>query len=132
MDLVALKSELEGIHPVTGAYNVDDALAADEMNAINLTRLRTTVSGSQVFNATDDAEYTLLTKVDRESWLSLCSIDSIDMNNGIAKSLEISIFGPSTVTRANLISLKTEDISRTAQLGFRRVRTGTVQLARAL
>ena len=30
-----IKTELDTGHPDTGAYNVDDQLAADEMNAIN-------------------------------------------------------------------------------------------------
>lgn len=34
-DLVALKAELLAGHPDTGAYNVDDALAAAEINEVN-------------------------------------------------------------------------------------------------
>lgn len=34
-DLVALKAELTAGHPDTGAYNVDDALATAEINAVN-------------------------------------------------------------------------------------------------
>lgn len=37
MDYVALKAELDAGHPVTGAYNADDALAAGELNAENRT-----------------------------------------------------------------------------------------------
>ncbi len=132
MDLVALKVELDAGHPVTGAYDVDDALAAEELNATNLTRIRTTVTGSEVFNATDDSEYTILSASEKDSWLRLCGIDDIDISNGIAKSLEDTIFGQSTATRSNLISLKTESVSRTTQLGFSRVRSGTVESARAL
>ena len=40
MDLQALKTELDAGHPVTGAYNVDDALAAGELNAVNQTKVR--------------------------------------------------------------------------------------------
>ena len=35
MDYVALKAELDAGHPTTGAYNVDDTLAAAELNAEN-------------------------------------------------------------------------------------------------
>lgn len=35
IDLNALKTELTAGHPTTGAYNVDDTLAAGELNAIN-------------------------------------------------------------------------------------------------
>ena len=36
IDYVALKAELDGAHPVTGAYNADDQLAADELNLFNI------------------------------------------------------------------------------------------------
>ena len=35
MNLEALKSELDAGHPDTGPYNADQALASDELNAIN-------------------------------------------------------------------------------------------------
>lgn len=35
MDYPALKTELTAGHPVTGAYNADDQLAADQLNALN-------------------------------------------------------------------------------------------------
>ena len=35
IDYQALKTELLAGHPDTGAYNVDDQLAADELNAVN-------------------------------------------------------------------------------------------------
>ena len=37
MDYEALKTELDAGHPVTGAYDADDALAAAELNAENVT-----------------------------------------------------------------------------------------------
>ena len=48
MDIVALAAELTAGHPVTGAYNADDALAAGELNAVNRTRSRDTVTGSEI------------------------------------------------------------------------------------
>ncbi|MGI9202661.1 MAG: hypothetical protein ACR2Q3_01555 [Woeseiaceae bacterium] len=35
LDYLALKAELLAGHPSTGAYNADDQLAADELNALN-------------------------------------------------------------------------------------------------
>ena len=35
-DYAALQAELLAGHPVTGAYSVDDATAADELNALNI------------------------------------------------------------------------------------------------
>ena len=36
LDYQGLKTELAGSHPVSGAYNVDDALAADQLNDFNI------------------------------------------------------------------------------------------------
>ena len=36
IDYQALKTELAGSHPVSGAYNADDQLAADQLNAYNI------------------------------------------------------------------------------------------------
>ncbi len=130
--LVALRAELDAGHPVTGAYNVSDEIAAQEMNAINRTRMRASVSGSEILNATDDTEYTALTAAEKDSWLILCGIDSVDTNSGVAKSLEADIFGVATITRTNLSNLRIENISRVTELSFSRVRTGTIQQARAL
>ncbi len=133
MDLVALRAELDSGHPDTGAYNVDDALAAIELNVINRTRMKPGVTGSEILNATDDAEYTALTTQEKkDSWLILCAIEFIDTNSGVAKALEADTFGGGTATRANLAALRIENISRATELGFTNVRTGTVQSARAL
>jgi len=35
IDYLVLKAELTAGHPDTGAYNIDDGLAADELNAVN-------------------------------------------------------------------------------------------------
>ena len=131
MDLVALRAELDAGHPDTGAYDANNGIAADQLNVVNRTKTRATVSGSEILNATDDAEYTALTLAEKDSWLSLCGIDSIDTSSGIAKSLEADIFGPATATRSNLVSIKSPPASRADELGLGRVGEGHVEQARA-
>jgi hypothetical protein len=38
MDIAALKAELLANHPVAGPYDADNAVAADQLNAVNRTR----------------------------------------------------------------------------------------------
>ena len=55
MDYQALKTELLAGHPVTGAYDADDALAADQLNAVNVTAQREVISASDIFETIGQA-----------------------------------------------------------------------------
>ena len=131
MDLVALAAELTAGHPVTGAYNADDALAAGELNAVNRTKVRDTVAGSEILNATDDAEFIALTDVEQTKWLDLCGVEAIDTASGVAKALEADLYGGGTTTRTNLAAVRAPAASRADELGLGFVYPGHVQNARA-
>jgi len=75
MDYVALKAELDASHPVTGAYNADNALAAAELNALNRTRNKASLTGDQLFTATDTTDFGGLTDHKRNLWVAFCSKD---------------------------------------------------------
>jgi len=60
MNISDLAEELAAGHPDTGAYNADAATAAGELNAVNRTRNRTSMTASEVYNAVDAAEYVAL------------------------------------------------------------------------
>lgn len=131
--LQLLRTELDAGHPVTGAYDADHEIAATQINAKNLTRPKPTVTGSEILNATDDAEFSGLTVARQSSWLALCAIEHINTSSGIAKALEAVFFAAGGVsTRANLIALRTESISRATELEFGNVSPGQIQLARSL
>jgi hypothetical protein len=132
MNYSELKAELDAGHPVTGAYNADDALAADELNAENRTITVESVSGSAILNATNDTEYLALADAEKTRWLGVCGADSIDISNGVAKAEEADLFGPGTTTRANLAALKVPTVSRAMELGFGLIEDGDVTFARAL
>ena len=118
MDYPALKTELLAGHPGTGAYDADDTIAAGELNAVNRTRQRDFVTGSEILNATDDAEFSALLDAEKDTWLIMCGVESIDTSSGIAKSLEADLFGGGTTTRTSLLAVKTEDISRATEIGL--------------
>ena len=61
MDYQALKAELDAGHPDTGAYSVDAATAAAELNAVDRTLPRSSMNGDEIFAATDNAEFVGLT-----------------------------------------------------------------------
>lgn len=116
MDYIALKTEVL-TDPLTRGYStMTDQEVVDDLNTVY--RPRDYVKGWEIFNATDDAEYAALpTDAMRSSWDDLCSIDNIDVSNGVAKAREAELFGVGTVTRTNLLVLK-NSLTRAEELGF--------------
>ena len=132
IDYAALTAELASSHPVTGAYNADAQLAADELNAVNIDTTRASMTGSEIWAATDPAEYDALTDTAKNQWLAFCAIETHDPAvGGLAQSFVTSIFGASTTTN-NLSALRTQAVSRVSQLnlGVGTVTKSHVQTAR--
>lgn len=117
-DYVALRKELDAGHPVTGAYSADDEAAASNLNVVNISEPVAVVAGSELFNETDDGEYSALTQDEKMRWLSVCAIAVIDIAKGVAKSEARDIFGNQSVTWANLVALKSREVSRAYQIGW--------------
>ena len=126
MDYQVLKTEIA----LPAYVAMTDVEIAASINTVNITRARATLSGSEILNATDSGEFTGLTDAQKSSWLAVCGVDEINTSTGIAKSLEATLFGAGTTTRANLIAVKNETISRGTELGLGRVRAGDVIHAR--
>lgn len=132
MNFQLLKTELIAGHPITGAYSANNATAANQLNVANTTSTVETVTGSQVLNATDSAEFSALTDGEKDDWMRLCGIDEINVTSGPAKQLEAEIFGVGTTTRTNLLALKNPVVTRGVFLGLGLIREGDVQYARSL
>lgn len=90
--------------------------AADDLNTLYRNQATDNVTGAQIFNATDDTEYAVLTETQKSAWDRLCAITEIDVSNGVAKAREAELFGPGTQTRINLLALKYIAISRAQEL----------------
>ena len=131
-DLTALRAELDAGHPDTGAYSLDDSVAADEISVVNRTRNLSTLSGDAIFNAADTTEYGALTNANKQLFLSICGRDSVDPFGANNVGAMQSIFGGGSTTISNLTALRTEPVSRADELGLGNVRAGTVTQARAL
>lgn len=112
MDYIALKAELDAGHPDTGAYNIDDTLAAGELNAVNRTRPRGSMNGDEIFAATDNAEFVALTDHKQQLWVSFTSKDIINAYDATNVDFLDYIFGPASATKTVLAGLRVEDIAR--------------------
>lgn len=136
MDYEALAAELTN-DPIGRNY----AAMADEdvvisLNTEDRTRIKSWVTGYDVFRATDPTEFESKTEVQRREWMMLCAIDQLDPdNNGIMVALAQSIFDipANSPTVQALIVLRTETITRFQELGFGfKAVLGDVQNARNL
>ena len=132
----AIKDELAAFPATYGALS--DAEVADKLNLKEITSTKQYLSGSEIFNATDDGEYTALAddvsstgNEKRAAWDRVCAVDSIDTSNGIARAREAELFGAGTTTRSNLQAARQSTISRAQELGIK-VREGDVTAARAV
>lgn len=130
MDIGILKTEITGDPLGRGYSGMMDLEVAIDLNTVYRTKTRDTVAGWEIFNVTDDTEYSALTDAQKSSWDALCGIEQIDTGSGVAKAREAELFGGGTTTRSNLAALKSPAASRASELGLSVIYEGNVQEAR--
>lgn len=133
MDLVALKTELDAGHPVTGAYDADSQDAANEVNALNIVRIRGRMAGSEVLDQTTSSEYKIKTPNQKSEWLSVCSIEALNPGDSqLALAVIDDIFGTGSSTHAAFIAARNETVGQSTAIELGRVRAADIIAARAL
>ncbi len=132
VDIDKLKVELAAGHPDTGAYDADDSVAADELNAVNRTRNKTAMTGSEVFNAITEAHFTSLQASKKQEIWDILHLGNLDPF-GLEADRFVDIFGAGASTIITLQALRVEDVSRAVEQAITssKVRVGEVQEARA-
>ena len=128
--MTILSDEITNDPLAIGYSTMTDAQVASSLNETNRPEVKQFLSGSDIFNATDDIEYAALTAAEKASWDALCAIDSINTSSGVAKSREAELFGAGTATRSNLQAARQSTISRAQELGISKVSDADVTLAR--
>jgi hypothetical protein len=131
MNYEILKAELASGHPDTGAYDADDAVAAAQLNAVNRTKNKTSMSGSEVMNAVDAAEWATLDAAQKQTVWDICHLGTVNPF-GVEQALMIGVFGAGSATITALQAIRKYDVSRATELGLSRVREGTVTQARTM
>ena len=131
MDIAALKAELIAGHPDAGPYDADAAVAAGQLNAVNRTRPRASMTGSEVINAVDPAEFAALEAGPKQMVWDIVHLGTVNPW-GIEATLMISIFGAGSATIVALAAARQQAISRAVEIGLGHVRVGDVERARAL
>ncbi len=132
MDIARLKTLLASPHPVSGAWDADNELAAAQFNAVDMTRVRLSMTGDEVFAATDTTEFGGLTDHQQQIWLAFCGRETIDPAGTSNVALVTWVFGGPSVTLAALAAARTEAVSLATSEGLGVVKVGYIQRARAV
>ena len=127
----ALRAELNGSHPVTGAYSTVDKEAAAQLNALNISHNRTSMTGREVADEIVAADYDALTEDNKTKVLALIASDTLDPF-GFGANVIKNIFGAGSDTLAALAIARVETISRAVELELGEVTPGRVEEARRL
>ncbi len=129
MDIQALKAELLAGHPDMGAYDADDAVAAGQLNAVNRTKDRASMTGSEILNALDKTEYLALSDADKARVWQVCHLGTVNPF-GAEADIFIAVFGPESASIMALKEARKDNVSRAVELGLGLVYPGHVENAR--
>jgi hypothetical protein len=131
MNIEVLQAELLAGHPETGAYDADNQIAADQINAVNVERNKTSMTGREMAENIDDAEYDILADVKKSQIISLTGASDIDPFGFVANVLK-DVFTVGSTTITNLQAARVETVSQATVLGLGFVYPGHIEAARAL
>ena len=129
-NIPALKTELLAGHPDTGAYDANDETAANEINAVNRTVNKTTMTGREVAAEVVDSAYDALTDAQKSQFLALVASDDLDPF-GMGANVIKDLFSGGSATVAALAVARVDSVSRAAELGLGTVKIGHIQEARS-
>ena len=151
-NLQALKAELDAGHPVTGAYSANSEAAAEEINALNRTRINAIGSAELLAwsGQASSGDRPRIIKIEEgkanadEQCAALCITaeqmimrdnTSLDLNlpDRVAMLNALVAYGVlSASDKASIDALAEESISRADELSLGSVRAGTIEQARSL
>ena len=151
-NLQALKAELDAGHPVTGAYSDNSEAAAEEINALNRTRINAIGSAELLAwsGQASSGDRPRIIKIEEgkanadEQCAALCITaeqmimrdnTSLDLNlpDRVAMLNALVAYGVlSAADKASIDALAEESISRADELSLGSVRAGTIEQARSL
>jgi len=133
MDYVALRTHMDTDTDARGYSAMADQQAADDFNILRNDRVRASMLGEEILNATDASELGALAAADKTVWLSLCAINQVDPSNTGPMVAIAQGIGSFSQTVINLKTARNETVSDTIKYGFgSRIIIGDVQNARAL
>jgi len=106
-----LEDEIAGDPLARGYSGMTDAELLTSLNTANISRSRTSMTGREVKENVDATEYAALTNPKKQQMIELVKRDDLDLF-GFDKEIMADIFGSGSTTASNLVTARTELISR--------------------
>ena len=131
MDIAKLKLLLESPHPVSGDWDVDDTVTANQFNAVDCQRIKPIMSGDEVFAATVASEFLGVVDHKQLVWMAFCGRETINPSGGSNVALVNFVFGEASATLTALAEARKENVSFAVKEGLGTVRPAHVSQARA-
>jgi len=126
-----LSDELTNDPLARGYSGMTDAQAMVDLNTSYRPLNRAAMSGDEIFNASDAAEFAILTDVNKDMWLSFCGRDSIDPFATANVAFVQWLFGPASITVSQLAADRVITQTRGNELGLGILHEGDIVTARA-
>lgn len=93
--------------------SLTDQQALDWLNT-SIDVNRDSVSGDEMFQATDSTDWLALSDAEKSQWLAMCARDTLDPFGSANVALVTALFGGGSDTVAALIALRKESVQRWA------------------
>ncbi len=129
MDIAALSAELIAGHPDTGPYDADAEVATDQLNLVNRTTNKDTMTASEVYNAINSTQWVALTDAARQEVWDILHFGEINPF-GFEQTRFVAIFGGGSATINALAASRVNNVSRAVELGLGLIKVGYVEQAR--
>lgn len=124
-----IKTELTGDPLARGYAGMSDQAATDDLNTEYRELNKTDMTGTEVYNAIDPAEYDALTTDQQAEVWNILHLGTLNPF-GLEATRMTSIFGGGSTTITSLAALRKTSISRGVDLDIGVVKTGHVEEAR--
>ncbi len=119
--------------PIGRGYNLmSDPEAADSLNTPNRNVSVDSVPSEFVVAALVASEVASLTAAQQRTMWGIIGAGTVRADDTEVKAVFADLFGPATTTRANLLALGTQTISRAQEIGIGFVKAPDVNEARAM
>lgn len=81
-------------------------------------RVKASMTGDEIFAATDGPEFAAASEAKRNLWMLLCARAAVDPSGAANVALVTYIFGVGSTTLGNLAAARTELVSRAVEIGL--------------
>lgn len=138
MDYKTLNGEIVNDPLGRGYSGLSNLEIANSLNTKNRNINKTSITGDEIFAATDATEFNSLpdgstnNSADKKTmWIAFCSRQNLNPFGSANVAFVQYIFGSGSTTISNLQTLRTETVSRAEELGIGNVTEGDIIRAKA-